>query len=179
MASSTLNELLEDFNARVAANMIYPKVKYYEQAFLQTKDELTFPMVNKGNLTGHQISLNDAYALQTYHRVLSSNTETDWSGGKGKYPYRFRVYEIRNVWLGNLKRLPKKPYHTIDDVKTEIYNALPVILTNKELIKTNEESANTLTVLEEEFAGHNWGNLTLDIIAFYIDYEIRQRIKCN
>ena len=174
-----LNEMLEDFNAQVAAAMELPKCKYWQEAFLQTRDELTFPIVDNGNLKGHQISFNDAYALQSYHRVISSITQSDPTGGKGRYPYRYRVYTIRNVWLGNIKRLPKKPFRTIDDVKNLVYEAMPVRLTNGHNIFTQNESINTLSVLDEEFAGHDWSHLSLDIMAFYIEYELRQKIKCN
>jgi len=176
---SVLNELLEDINARVATNLKLPKTKYFAEAFLQVKDEKTFPLVNKGSGSGYQISLNDNYALQSYHRVISNVTETDPTKGKGKYPYTIRVYTIRNVWLGTLKRLPSKPYENTDDIKNAVYNAFPTILTNKEIIQTTTESTNKLEVLNEEFDGNEFKQLSLDTIAFYIEYEIRQKIKCN
>ncbi len=176
---SVLNELLEDINARVATNLKLPKTKYYGEAFLQVKDEKTFPLVNQGSGNGYQISLDDNYALQSYHRVINNETETDYTKGKGKYPYTMRVYTIRNIWLGTLKRLPTKPYETTDDVKNAVYTAFPTILTNKEIIKTTTENTNKLEVLNEEFDGVEFKSLSLDTIAFYIEYEIRQKIKCN
>ena len=178
MSASRLNTLLEDINARIAQNLAYPKVKYFEQAYLQTKNEQTFPLVNQGKGKGYQISLND-YALQCYHRVIDSETETDYEGGKGKYPYRIRTYTIRNIWLGNIQKLPAKVYESTDDVKNDVYNAFPSILTNKEIIKTTNENINKLEIIGEEFEGVDLQNLSLELVVFYIEYEIRQKIKCN
>ena len=178
MSASKLNTLLEDINSRIAQNLAYPKVKYFEQAFLQTKNDQTFPLVNKGNGKGFQISINDS-ALQCYHRVIDSETETDYEGGKGKFPFRTRVYTIRNVWLGNIRKLPAKVYENTDDVKNDVYNAFPTILTNKEIIKTNNENINKKEILDEEFDGSTFDYLSLELVVFYIEYEIRQKIKCN
>lgn len=178
MSASNLNELLEDINSRIGASLAYPKVKFWEQAFLQEKNEQTFPMINKGNGQGFQISIEDC-ALQSYHRVISSETETNYEGGKGRFPYRIRKYEIRNVWLGNIQRLPAKTYESTDDVKNDVYNAFPTILTSKEIIKTNTESVDKLAILGEEFEGVEFKHLSLDLVVFYIEYEIRQKIKCN
>ena len=177
--ASILNELLDDINANIASTLQYGKVRYWREAFLQTKGEETFPIVDAGNRKGYQISPNDQYELQCYHRVLETNTESDYNGGKGKYPYRIRIYTIRNVWLGNLKLLPSKTYRSIDDIKNDVYSSFPVILTNKETIKTNSENINTIEVLNEEFDGINMNHFSLDLVAFWIEYEIRQKIKCN
>lgn len=178
MSASKLNTLLEDINSQIATNLAYPKVKYFEQAFLQTKDEQTFPIINQGNGKGFQISIND-FALQSYHRVISSETETDYAGGKGRFPYIIRTYTVRNVWLGNIRKLPAKVYENTDDVKNDVYNAFPTILTNKEIIKTTNENIDKLEIISEEFDGNNFGYLSLELVVFYIEYEIRQKIKCN
>ena len=178
MSASKLNTLLEDINSRIAQNLAYPRVKYFEQAHLQEKNGETFPIVNRGNGKGFQISVSDA-ALQCYHRVIDSETETDYTGGKGKFAYRMRIYTIRNVWLGNIRKLPAKVYENTDDVKNDVYNAFPTILTNKEIIKTNNENINKQEILDEEFSGVDLKNLTLELVVFYIEYEIRQKIKCN
>ena len=178
MSASKLNTLLEDINSRIAQNLAYPKVKYFEQAFLQTKNDQTFPIINKGNSQGYQISINDS-ALQCYHRVIDSETETDFERGKGKYPYRIRTYTIRNVWLGNIRKLPAKMYENTDDVKNDVYNAFPVILTNKEIIRTTNENIDKLEIINEEFDGNQLDFLSLELVVFYIEYEIKQKIKCN
>ena len=178
MSASNLNELLEDINARVATNLTYPKVQYWAQANLQEKNEQTFPIVSKGSGQGYQISVND-FELQSYHRVINSETETDYAGGKGKFPYIMRIYTIRNVWLGTLSKIPTKVYESTDDVKNDVYNAFPKILTNKEIIKTNTENINKQEILNEEFEGVDLKALALELVVFYIEYEIRQKIKCN
>lgn len=178
MSASKLNTLLEDINSRIAQNLAYPRVKYFEQAYLQEKNDETFPIVNRGNGKGFQISVSDA-ALQCYHRVIDSETETDYERGKGKFPYRIRVYTIRNIWLGNIRKLPAKVYENTDDVKNDVYNAFPTILTNKEIIKTNNENINKQEILDEDFSGVDLKNLSLELVVFYIEYEIRQNITCN
>jgi len=174
----TLNEMLEEINSTIGGSMTYPKTKFWNEAFLQTKGEQTFPLVNNGNQQGYKISLNDKYALQCYHRVIDSETETDPNRGYGSKPYRIRVYTMRMVWLGNLKKLPAKTYETTDDIKSGVYSWIPVILSGKETIRTTNENVNKIDVLSEEFEGVNADHLSLDVIAFYIEYEIRQRIIC-
>lgn len=178
MSASKLNTLLEDINSRIAKKLTYPKVKYFEQAYLQTKNDQTFPIVNLGKGKGFQISLTDC-ALQSYHRVIDSETETDYEKGKGKFPYKIRIYTIRNIWLGNILKLPTKVYENTDDVKNDVYNAFPTILRNKEIIKTTNENINKLEILGEEFDGVTFEHLSLELVVFYIEYEIRQKIKCN
>ena len=174
-----LNTLLEEINSSVAGSLAYPKTKFYEQAELQEKDEKTFPLVNNGSRLGYKISPNSTIALQSYHRVLSSVTETDYERGKGKYPYQERVYTIRNVWIGSLNKMPDRPYESNDDVKNDVVNAFPVNLKDKELIKIVNENINKQEILDEDFAGVETKSLILELVVFYIEYEIRQRIKCN
>jgi len=179
MSASKLNALLENINDSVADTLAYPKTKFFEQAELQEKDEQTFPMVNNGSRLGYKISPDSAIALQSYHRVLGSVTETDYEKGKGRYPYQERVYTIRNIWIGNLSKMPDRPYESNDDVKNDVVNSFPVNLNSKELIRITNENINKQEILDEEFAGVKTKSLILELIVFYIEYEIRQRIKCN
>jgi hypothetical protein len=174
-----LNEILDNINSDIAGSLKYPKAKYYTQAELQEKDGKGFPLVNNGNGKGFAISPNSNDALLTYHRVLGSETDTDWTKGKGRYPYKMRTYTMRMVWIGSTKRLPVKCYDTNDDVKNDVYTALPTVLNNKEIIRTISENVNKIEVLDTEFSGNNTKQLTLDVVAFWIDYEIKQNIKCN
>lgn len=175
----TLDELLDNINSDIAGSLTYPKVKYWNQADLQEKDDKTFPIVNNGNSRGFAISPNSTEALQCYHRVISSETETDYEKGKGRHPYKMRIYTIRNVWIGTLKRLPSKVYESNDDVKNDVYKAFPTILNKKEIIKTVGESVDKNEIMSTEFAGNDMKHLTLELILFSIDYEIRQNIRCN
>ena len=174
-----LDELLTNINSDIAGALAYPKVKYWNQADLQIKDEKTFPLVNNGNRRGFQISPDSTEALQCYHRVLSSVTETDPSKGKGRHPYTVRIYTMKNVWIGTLKRLPSKVYDSNDDVKNDVYKAFPTILNQKEIIRTVGESIDKNEIISTEFAGHDLIQLTLELILFSIDYEIKQNIRCN
>lgn len=175
---SDLNELLEDINATIASTLPYSKATYYTQAHLQTKNDQTFPVVNKGNRKGIPISLNSKVALQCYHRLLESQTESDVLLGYGKKTYSKRIYTLRNVWLGYLGMLPKRTFESNDQVKHEVYKAFPKILTNKEIVFPQTESVDKLAVLAEEFEGTNLSNFALDVVAFYIEYEIHQKIDC-
>ena len=175
----TLNELLDNINSDIAESLTYPQVKYWNQADLQVKDEKTFPMVNNGNSRGFAISPDSTEALQCYHRVLSSETETDYTKGKGRFPYKMRTYTIRNVWIGTLRRLPAKVYESNDDVKNDVYKVFPTVLNEKEIIRTVSESVDKTEIFNSEFAGNEMKHLSLEMILFSIDYEIRQNIKCN
>jgi hypothetical protein len=174
-----LNEILDNINSEIIKSLAYPNPKMYNQADLQIKDGKTFPIVNNGNSNGFAISLDNNIALQSYHRVLGSETETDYTKGKGKYPYKIRTYTMKMVWIGTLKRLPSKAYESTDDVKNDVYAAFPVTLKDKELVKTNSESINKIEILNEEFADNITKQLSLDLVVFSIDYEVKQNIRCN
>jgi len=173
----TLDQILQDINDRIADSLAYSDVQYWNQAYLQPQDEKTFPIVNNGNKNGYKISVTD-YALQCYHRVVESKTETDYTKGYGKYPYQYRVYTIRNIWLGTIGKIPATTYESTDDVKSDVYASFPVILTDKEIVKTTNENIDKLAILNEEFDGNTFSNLSLEMIAFYIEYEVRQKIRC-
>lgn len=174
-----LNELLDNINSDIGGSLAYPKVKYWNQADLQVKNDKTFPLVNNGNSRGFQISPDSTEALQCYHRVINSETDTDFTKGKGRHPYKMRTYTIRNVWIGTLKRLPSKVYESNDDVKNDVYKAFPTILNQKEIIRTVGESVDKNEIMNTEFAGNDMKNLALELILFSIDYEIKQNIRCN
>ena len=174
---SSINELLEDLNKRILTSLPFRAV-LYEQAHLQPKNEQTFPVVNKGNRKGIVISPNDNVPLQAYHRILESTTDTNPELGYGKKAYRKRIYSVRNVWIGSLKRLPIKSFETNDELKNEVFKAFPNVLTNNEVIIPISESVDKLDVLSEEFDGINMSSLSLDLVAFYINYEIHQRVDC-
>ena len=175
----SLNELLDNINSDIAGSLTYPKFKPWNQADLQIRNDITFPIVNNGNSKGFAISPDSTEALQCYHRVLSSETETDYTKGKGKHPYKIRIYTIKNVWIGTLKRLPAKVYESNDDVKNDVYKVFPNILNQKEIIRTVGESVDKNEIMSTEFAGNDMKHLTLELILFSIDYEIRQNIRCN
>jgi len=174
----TLNEMLKEINSDISGSLTYPNAQMFELAELQTKDERTFPVINTGNQNGYKISLNDSYALQCYHRLIDSETETDPSGGKGASPFQMRIMTIRNVWLGNTKKLPAKTYETNEEIKNNVYRYIPKILSSKELVRTINDNVNKREILAEEFEGTDLNFLSLDVIAFYIDYQIRQFIRC-
>ena len=173
----TLNQILTDINNRIKADLSIPNVIYWNEATLQEKDDKTSPIVNLGTREGTQISPKE-FNLQTYHRLIDSETETDPNGGFGKYPYRVRIYTLRNVWLGDLSSLSSQSYEFNDDVKNDVYAAFPVILDSKETVRTINEVTNKDQVLSEEFPGYELSNLNLELIAFYIEYQVRQKIRC-
>jgi hypothetical protein len=152
-------------------------VNYYQEATLQDIDDQTFPIINGGSRQGSKISIVDT-ALNCYHRVIDSETQVDPTAGYGKYPYRKRIYTIRNVWIGDWNSISSYSYEFNDDVKNDIYSAFPIRLSNRERIFTTNESVNKDEVLAEEFAGYDFKNLNLELIAFFIEYEVHQRIRC-
>ncbi|GAG80843.1 unnamed protein product, partial [marine sediment metagenome] len=56
--SRRLDDILDNINASIGSLLKYPKVVYYNQAALQTKNDKTFPLVNTGNKKGVEISPN-------------------------------------------------------------------------------------------------------------------------
>ena len=60
------------------------------------KDGKTFPLENEGNKNGIKISWDDKYPLQTYHRILDVEKESDLSQGFAN-AFRQRVYSMRLV----------------------------------------------------------------------------------
>ena len=52
-------------------------------------------------------------------------------------------------------------------------------LTNKEIVRTTNENIGKLEIINEEFDGNQLDFLSLELVVFYIEYEIKQKIKCN
>ena len=180
MAVKVLDNLLEEINLNLQNSLSYGSdIQFWEQAYLQEKDGKTSPLVNQGSENGHRISLDDRYPLQIYHRLIDSETIEDPTLGKGAFPYRKRVYSMRLVGIGNTKRLTSRSYEGNDDVKNEVYFAMPKNLVNKERVQAGNENTNKLDVLSEEFDGVSFPKLSLELIAFYIEYQISHGVQCT
>ena len=175
-----LDNILEEINLNIKNSLDFgDEVIFWREAYLQAKDGKMAPLVNQGKENGHRISLDDRYPLQIYHRLIDSKTETDYSKGRGRYPYSLRKYTIRLVGIGDTKRLSLRYYEGNDDIKNLVYYSLPTRLSYDEKIASQNENTDKLFVLSEEFEGANFNKLSLQLIAFYIEYEIVQRVQCG
>ena len=163
-----INDIVKEINEKITVD-----AKFYQLATLQTKDGKTFPAINTGNGQGEKISPENS--LQIYHRILDSETETDTNLGKGKFPYQNRIYTMKLVGIGNMRKVSGS-YDTNDKIKNEVFDQIPQVLSGKEIIIPGDENIIREDVLGAEFDGINLDKLRLDLIAFSIEYEIKQRI---
>lgn len=162
-----IHDILDDINSKIDIDCTK-----HGLCTLQEKDGQVFPIINQGSGQGKQISPRDNF--QIYHRILDSETESDPALGKGKFPYTIRVYSMRLVGIGNMRTSDND---INDRMKNDVFDQIPQILSGKELVIPGDENIIRNDVMGSEFApAENWSKYGLDLIAFYIDYEIKQRI---
>ena len=163
-------DILDEINLKLTFDKTIVK---HGLATLQTKDDKTFPLINLGNGQGKKISPEDNF--QIYHRILDSETETDTNLGKGKFPYKNRIYQMRLVGIGGMRGITNG-YDINDKIKNQVYDQISTILSQGEVITPGDENIIRKDVFGDEFDGYNFEKLNMDLVAFYIDYEIKQRI---
>ena len=105
MAERSLNSIISEINTAIKTVDFGDKITTWGLCFLQDKGGKTFPLLNVGDGQGRQIQFNDTYPLQTYHRILSSEKETDTDRGFGSKAYQERVYQMRLVGVGKRSKL--------------------------------------------------------------------------
>lgn len=159
-----IKDIVKEINEKITYD-----ATFYDLATLQTQNDKTFPIVNTGN-GGVKISPNDKF--QVYHRILDSETETNTELGKGKFPYQHRIYSMRLVGIGR----QNGNYDLNDKVKNEIYDQIPVVLSQNEIVTVGDENVIRSEVFGDEFSGYDFEKLNLTVICFYIEYTIKQKI---
>ena len=189
-----LDNILEEINASLKTNLngldeygnLGNLIQFWREAWNEEFDDinaegLTFPTVNQGSGSGTRITPDDNYALQVYHRVLDSENVEDTSKGVGKNIHRFRHYSMRMVVIGNINLLPVRTFETNTDLMSLVYQAMPRFMNDpyKESIIMGNEQPNKITMYSEEYAGHNFKHLMLNLLGFYVDYVIQQRSDCG
>ena len=176
MAERALNAILTDINTQIKTVSFGSKITTWGLAYLQEKDEKTFPLVNEGNRNGHKVSLDDKYPLQTYHRILDVEKESDLSKGFGANAFRQRVYTMRLVGIGSRARITSAGYEDNQEIAKVISDALPSFLNTNEYLEVGDHEVIKQTVYDEEFAGVDQKKLSLEGIAFWIEYTLRINI---
>lgn len=174
MAERALNPILEDINTQVKTVSFGSKITTWGLCYLQEKGDKTFPLLNSGNRNGKKIVWNDTYPLQTYHRIISSEKETDNSQGFGGNAFRQRVYSMRLVGVGSKLKLSAAPYEDNQEFANAISDVLPSFINSNEYLTVTDHQVIKQEVYDEEFSGvDNQKKLSLEGIAFWIDYELR------
>jgi hypothetical protein len=152
----------------------YPySIRTFGLCYLQEKDGKTAPLQNLGGAQGKRVQWDDTDALRTYHRILSSNEITDPSAGFGKSPRKFTIFQMRLVGIGTRKLLTTQDYEQNQEVCQDIKDLIPVWLAPGCVATLTESEVNKLTVYESEFAGLDMKKLSLEGVAFWINYELK------
>ena len=173
-----VNNILEEINGAIAQNLPGISFKFWTEAALHEQDGKTFPVITSGDGDGDVISFNDGYALQIYHRVLDIENEENPDLGYGGQVRRFRNMNMRMVGIGLRSRFTARTWETNTDILGMVYQALPVDLTYEILIP-GDEQPDKMAVMDAEFPNHEYDHLKFDLIAFWIEYVVRQRADCG
>ena len=177
MAERALNAILTDINTQIKTVSFGSKITTRGLCYLQEKDDKTFPLENTNTKNGNKISWDDKYPLQTYHRILTVEKETDITQGFGKNSSKMRVYSMRLVGIGSKTALSVSPYEDNQEIAKAVGDILPDFITTKEYLEVVEFEVIKQNVYESEWAGSiNIKKLSLEGTAFWIDYTLKIRI---
>ena len=174
MAERSLNSIIYEINTYIKTVDFGSKITTWGLCYQQEKDTKVFPLLNEGSGQGRKIQWNDTYPLQTYHRILSNEKETDQDRGFGSKAYQERVYQMRLVGVGTKALLSASSYEDNQEICKAVSDAIPSLLSNKEYTEMNEHEVIKQNVYDEEFTNTvELKKLSLEGIAFWIDYELR------
>lgn len=177
MAERALNAILTDINTQIKTVSFGGKITTHGLCYLQEKDGKTFPLENVNTRNGNKISWDDKLPLQTYHRILDVEKETDPTQGFGKNVSKTRVYSMRLVGVGSKTSLSVAPYEDNQEIAKTIGDALPDFITTKEYLQVVD-----FEVIKQEVYNSEWSEVTelkklsMEGIAFWIDYLLKIRI---
>jgi len=182
-----LDTMLEELNLNLEANLnnatgftnLGGRAEFHVEAHLQPYAEMIIPVILTGGGEGYKIWPDDANPLQIYHRLIDAENEESPTLGYGKNVFRFKIYNMRLVCFGTLRRLndPNRNYNT--EILQIVYNSFPKSLSEGEQIFIGNENANMLSVLGEEIQGADTKYLSVIHIAFSIEYQIKHRNDCG
>lgn len=171
-----LNAILEEFNTTVKNGLSY-SVDSYALAYQQEKEGKTFPVINIGGGQGKALYFDDVYSMRMYHRMLDEfEQDTDLSGGLGKKFSEWNIYPMRVVFVGKRSKLTSRTFEDNIEFCLQVQKLIPKFMTGGEIVQKEGHEVDKNTVYAEEFAGAKIDHLSLDGIAFWIDYTLRQRI---
>ena len=174
MAERSLNAILTDINTQIKTVSFGGKITTRGLCYLQEKDGKTFPLENVDTKSGLKISWDDKYPLQTYHRILDVEKDTDVSLGFGSKPHRQRIYSMRLVGIGSKTKLSTAPYDDNQEFAKTISDVLPNFINANEYLETGDNEVIKQVVYDTEFAGvDHQKKYSMEGIAFWIDYTLR------
>lgn len=176
----SINTIVEEINTRISSQ--YSNETLYNIAVLQQDENgRTFPMARQNADNGYQISPLDTNGLQIYHRQTDSVEIKPIEGAKGKKSYQLAIYSMKLVGVGYRPNITIEEDWNNTDIANDVMGFLGknAFLSGKEILQVNGQAiTDKLLVLNEEFAGHDLSNRTLELIAFSIDYNIQQKQIC-
>lgn len=173
MAERALNAILTDINTQIKTVSFGGKITTRGLCYLQVKDDKTFPLENTDTRNGLKISWDDKYPLQTYHRILDVENESDLSQGFGGNAFRQRVYSMRLVGIGSKTALSTAPYEDNQEIAKAVADVLPSFVNANEYIEIEGHEVIKQNVYDEEFAGVEMKKLSMEGVAFWIDYTLK------
>ncbi len=173
MAERALNLILDDINTTIKTVSFGSKITTRGLCYLQVKDEKTFPIENKDTRNALKISWDDKYPLQTYHRILELNKETDPSQGFGKNVSNTRVYTMRLVGIGSKTALSAAGYEDNQEIAKAVADAIPSFISSTEYTEVTSMEVIKQEVYDSEWAGVEIKKLSLEGVAFWVDYELK------
>ena len=83
---------------------------------------------------------------------------------------------MRMVVIGTRQGLTIANYEDNQEFLEDFERAFPNVLGSKEIITTGDQEPNKLNVYAEEYDGINHPKKNLEGIAFWLEYQIKQRI---
>ena len=182
MTIRSINSIVDEINNRIAGN--YPNEVLYNVAVLQPdRNGVTFPMTRENSDQGIQISPRDPNGLIFYHRVLAPAEVKPLEGAKGLRSYQLVLTNMRLVGVGYRKNITSSNDWNNQDIANDAMRILgdSYALSNKETLQVAGRAVtDKLEVLNTEFEGNeDIAHRALDLIAFYVDYQIQQRQICS
>lgn len=180
----SLDSILTEINATLAAT--YTTAVFRELAVLSEDGTgQTFPMYRTGIETGAQISPEDnANGFTFYHRELNPVNVEPIEGAKGMNSYQLAVYSMRLVGVaaranvtGNTDEMNNVDFAR--DVMAVL--GANAVLSQREIVQVSGQvNALKKSVLQTEYANNPTiiGD-ELRLLAFSIDYQIRQKQICT
>lgn len=182
--AQSLNECLAEINGLLTALPYSGNTTFYKLAYLQTKNDRegndrVFPIVRRGQSEAYQISPQDIKSMIFYHRVIDQ-TDEPTTQGKGTDIVIFTTYTIRLIGVGHRRKLSVLN----DEDNPDLANTVRLLLNGKTLSDKSKVwpiavNSDKLSIFNEEWAGYDFSRDSLEITAFSIDYNLKQRIVCG
>lgn len=179
MASErSINAIIDEINQKILDSVDFDdKLNLYGLCYQQEKEGVTFPLLNIGDGQGQILHWDDKEPFRVYHRITDVvERDSDNSQGVGANPSQIDVFPMRCVFIGTRNFLTEAQYEDNQEFMRAVRGAFTFMASNKERIDFVSSEVNKPNVYLEEYEGIDLIHLSLDGIAFWIDYTISQRI---